>query len=131
MLVDGKKIAGILIEARIQEDRVYLLIGTGVNVEPVEDEHAPECDRDQPGRKPRLRRPSRAPSGHFVRAIDEGFSNAFGGDEVLAKWRELSVQNPGDQIHCVIGERTIRGPVVAHRSSTAAPCWRRTRGPFR
>src|SRR5438128_5452488 len=41
VLAGGKKIAGILIEARMQEDRVYLLIGTGVNVEPVKDEARP------------------------------------------------------------------------------------------
>ena len=45
----------------------------------------------------------------FVHHIDESFSHAFAADEVLAKWRELSVHTPGDQIHCVIGERTIRG----------------------
>src|SRR4051812_40115086 len=37
VFVHGKKIAGILIEARIQDDRAFLLIGTGVNVEPVAD----------------------------------------------------------------------------------------------
>jgi len=31
VLVDGKKIAGILIEARVQEDRAYVIIGTGAN----------------------------------------------------------------------------------------------------
>src|SRR5437879_5352146 len=38
VFVQGKKIAGILIEARIQDDRAFLLIGTGINVEPVDDE---------------------------------------------------------------------------------------------
>src|SRR5438045_3581367 len=37
VLALGKKIAGILIEARIQEDRAFLLIGTGINVEHVDD----------------------------------------------------------------------------------------------
>src|SRR5712692_6791324 len=43
ILVGGRKIAGILIEARIQDDRAYLLIGTGINVEPVEDEARPNA----------------------------------------------------------------------------------------
>src|SRR5215212_5295393 len=30
VLVSGRKIAGILIEARLQNDRAYLLIGTGI-----------------------------------------------------------------------------------------------------
>ena len=40
---NGRKIAGILIEARIQDDRVFLLIGTGINVEPVKDESRPNA----------------------------------------------------------------------------------------
>src|SRR6266702_4297482 len=43
VLVAGKKIAGILIEARIQDDRAYLLIGTGINVEPVNDDARPNA----------------------------------------------------------------------------------------
>src|SRR5437762_1802446 len=38
VLVEGRKIAGILIEARLQSDRAYMLIGTGINVEPVVDD---------------------------------------------------------------------------------------------
>src|SRR6266550_4368893 len=37
ILANGRKIAGILIEARVQEDRAFLIIGTGVNVEPIAD----------------------------------------------------------------------------------------------
>ena len=43
VLVHGKKIAGILIEARIQDDRAFLLIGTGINVEPVDDAARPNA----------------------------------------------------------------------------------------
>src|SRR5207253_2331573 len=43
VLVNGRKIAGILIEARIQEQRTYLLVGTGVNVEPVKDDDRPNA----------------------------------------------------------------------------------------
>src|SRR5437764_15129084 len=41
ILVGGRKIAGILIEARSHDDRVYLIIGTGVNVEPVQGDDRP------------------------------------------------------------------------------------------
>jgi biotin-[acetyl-CoA-carboxylase] ligase BirA-like protein len=41
ILVGGRKIAGILIEARIHDDHAYLLIGTGVNVEPVNGDDRP------------------------------------------------------------------------------------------
>src|SRR5713226_6943738 len=43
ILIGGRKIAGILIEARMHEDRTYLLIGTGVNVEPVKDDDRPNA----------------------------------------------------------------------------------------
>src|SRR6266702_797829 len=39
----GRKIAGILIEARIQEERAHLLVGMGINVEPVRDDARPNA----------------------------------------------------------------------------------------
>src|SRR5688572_19168628 len=108
VLVGGKKIAGILIEARVHEDRVYLLIGTGVNVEPVEDDARPNAvtisevtQRDFGGIEGATRK--------FVEHIDGELARAFDRDEVLATWRDLSVHKAGDRIHCVIGERTISG----------------------
>ena len=108
VLVEGKKIAGILIEARVHEDRVYLLIGTGVNVEPVEDDTRPNAvaisqvaARDFLGIESAIRT--------FVEYMDGQLSHPFDRDTVLAKWRELSVHKPGDRIHCVLGERTISG----------------------
>ena len=43
ILVDGRKIAGILIEARVQDDRLFLIIGIGINVEPFRDESRPNA----------------------------------------------------------------------------------------
>ena len=43
ILVDGRKIAGILIEARIQDDRTFLVIGVGINVDPIRDEARPNA----------------------------------------------------------------------------------------
>src|SRR5205085_9345338 len=41
ILVGGRKIAGILIEARMHGDDVYLLVGTGVNVETMNGDERP------------------------------------------------------------------------------------------
>ena len=108
VLVNGRKIAGILIEARVQDERVFLLIGTGVNVEPVKDDARPNAVaisevsvRDFGGIE--------TATTAFVEHIDEKLSRPLEHDEVLDEWRALSVHKPGDRIHCVIGERTIDG----------------------
>jgi BirA family transcriptional regulator, biotin operon repressor / biotin---[acetyl-CoA-carboxylase] ligase len=108
VLVGGRKIAGILIEARVQDERVFLLIGTGINLEPVHDDARPNAvslsevarhgydDLEGALRK-------------FVEHVDAGLAASFERDQVLAQWRELSMHSPGDRIHCVIGDRTISG----------------------
>jgi BirA family biotin operon repressor/biotin-[acetyl-CoA-carboxylase] ligase len=108
VLVNGRKIAGILMEARIHEDRVYLLIGTGVNVERVDDDTRPNAitisevsERDFGGIE--------TATVAFIEHIDAELSGPLVHDEVLAQWRNLSIHKPGDRIHCVIGDRTISG----------------------
>lgn len=108
VLVGGRKIAGILIEARVQDERVYLLIGTGVNVEPVKDDARPNAIAISEV-SPRTFGGIETATTAFVEHLDEQLSRPFVHDEVLAQWRELAVHEPGDRIHCVIGERTIDG----------------------
>jgi BirA family biotin operon repressor/biotin-[acetyl-CoA-carboxylase] ligase len=111
VLVGGRKIAGILIEARVQEQRVFLLIGTGINVEPVADDDRPNAvaisevsSRGFTG----IETATRA----FIEHMDEQLSKPFEHDRVLADWRAHSVHKPGDKIHCVIGEKTVSGTWV-------------------
>lgn len=108
VLVNGRKIAGILIEARVQDERVYLLVGTGINVEPVEDDARPNAVtisevsvRDFGGIE--------TATAAFIEHLDDKLSRPFDHDEVLAQWRDLSVHRPGDRIHCVLGDRTVEG----------------------
>ena len=108
ILVGTRKIAGILIEARLQADRVFLLIGTGVNVEPVKDDVRPNAvaisevsPRDFGGIE--------TATLAFVEHVDEQLSQPLSHDDVLAQWRALSIHKRGDRTHCVIGERTIEG----------------------
>jgi BirA family biotin operon repressor/biotin-[acetyl-CoA-carboxylase] ligase len=111
VLVGGKKIAGILIEARIQEERVFLLIGTGINVEPVEDDTRPNAVAISEV-SPRAFNGIDTALLAFVEHVDEKLSRPFEHEEVLAQWRELSIHKPGDKIHCVIGDKTISGTWV-------------------
>jgi BirA family biotin operon repressor/biotin-[acetyl-CoA-carboxylase] ligase len=108
ILVGKKKIAGILIEARVQDDRVFLLIGTGINVEPVRDDTRVNAVA--------ISEVSTRPfSGiedatlAFIEHVDEQLSRPLEHDAVLEQWRALSIHQPGDRIHCVIGEKTVSG----------------------
>lgn len=108
VLAGGRKIAGILIEGRLHEDLVYLLIGTGVNVEPVQDDTRPNAVAIREVARHGFDGIDSAISA-FIEYLDEQLSHPFIRDEVLGQWRELSVHKPGDRIHCVLGERTISG----------------------
>jgi BirA family transcriptional regulator, biotin operon repressor / biotin---[acetyl-CoA-carboxylase] ligase len=108
VLAGGRKIAGILIEGRLQESKAYLLIGTGVNVEPVQDDQRPNAvsirevatrgftDVDDAIVK-------------FVEYVDAALTRRPSRKEVVAEWRRLAIHNPGDPVSCNLGERTVSG----------------------
>jgi BirA family biotin operon repressor/biotin-[acetyl-CoA-carboxylase] ligase len=110
VLVDGKKIAGILIEARIQDDRAFLLIGTGINVEPFEDDARPnaiaisEVAQNFQG--------VAAATEAFIRHLDKRLSVPFDRQSVLEEWRAHTIHKPGDRITSTIGDRTASGAWV-------------------
>ncbi|HEY8132395.1 MAG TPA: biotin--[acetyl-CoA-carboxylase] ligase [Thermoanaerobaculia bacterium] len=108
ILVGGRKIAGILIEARIQDDRAYLLIGTGINVEPVEDDDRPNAVAIREVSKRNFGGIAAATEA-FIEHLDDRLTRPFNRDAVLAEWRSLSVHKPGERITSVIGDRTISG----------------------
>ena len=108
VLVAGRKIAGILIEARVQESRVFLLIGTGINVEPVSDDTRPNAIAISEA-SPRGFTGIETATLAFVEHMDECLTGPLDHDEVLAQWRAFSVHKPGDRIHCVVGDRTVDG----------------------
>ena len=108
ILVGGRKIAGILIEGRVNENRAYLVVGTGVNLEPVQDDQRPNAIsiRDvAPGRYQGIDHATVA----FIETMDAGLTSRESREETLRAWRELTVHSPGDAITCVIGERTVTG----------------------
>ena len=108
VLVDGRKIAGILIEARVHEDRVHMLIGTGINLEPVESDTRPNATSVSEVA-------SRGYSGidaattAFIEHLDGRFASPTNRKTVLDEWRRRTVHKIGDQISSVIGARTVSG----------------------
>jgi BirA family biotin operon repressor/biotin-[acetyl-CoA-carboxylase] ligase len=108
LLVGTKKIAGILIEARVQDERVFLLIGTGVNVEPFQDDRRPNATTISEA-SPRPFPGIDAATLAFIEHVDEQLSHPLERDAVLAQWRALAIHQPGDRIHCVLGDRTVSG----------------------
>ena len=108
VMAAGRKIAGILIEARVQDDRVHMLIGTGVNVEPVQHESRPNAISI-------AEIATRAYGGiedatvAFIEHLDARLTRKFVRQEVLDEWRRLTIHKEGDAISSVIGVRTISG----------------------
>jgi len=107
VLVGGRKIAGILIEARIQEQRTYLLVGTGVNVEPVEDDDRPNAIAIS--EVARNFRGIDSATVAFIEHMDEKVSQPFEREAVLDEWRRHSIHRNGDRISCILGDRTVSG----------------------
>ena len=104
VLANGRKIAGILIEARVQEDRAFLIIGTGVNLEP----DYPDSTSIHELAPDRYRGVEEATLA-FIQHLDAQLSRPLARDRVLGEWRSMTVHSPGDQITSVINDRRITG----------------------
>jgi BirA family biotin operon repressor/biotin-[acetyl-CoA-carboxylase] ligase len=108
ILVGGRKIAGILIEARINEDRAFLLAGIGINVEPVVGDDRPNATAISEI-SARNFRGLDAATESFIEHLDRRLGRRMERDAVLAEWRSYSIHKPGDRIQCVLGDRTVDG----------------------
>jgi BirA family biotin operon repressor/biotin-[acetyl-CoA-carboxylase] ligase len=105
ILLDGKKVAGILIEGRTRDDAAYMLIGTGINVAPVADElHSIATSISEGARREVAVDDATV---RFIRALDAGLGERR--DNVLQVWTSISAHQSGDPITFRIGSRTIRG----------------------
>jgi BirA family biotin operon repressor/biotin-[acetyl-CoA-carboxylase] ligase len=107
ILVDGRKIAGILIEARSQESGSYALIGVGINVFP--SERAPDnaVAISQVSRRDAI--DLRSATIAFIEAIDRELGHHPSIVEVVARWRELTAHRAGDRVNCHLGARVLEG----------------------
>lgn len=106
--VRGRKIAGILIEARVTDGRAYLLVGTGINVEPVKDDTRPNAVA--------IREVAASDIGtiddvtrRFIEYVDRELSVPASREDILASWRRLSIHTDGDAVSCVVGDHTVSG----------------------
>jgi BirA family biotin operon repressor/biotin-[acetyl-CoA-carboxylase] ligase len=108
ILVARKKIAGILSEARMNEERAFLIIGTGINVEPAEEDDRPNAISIREVAAKNFQGIDDA-TERFILHIDRRLAERFDRDRVLAEWKRLAIHQPGDRIECVIGDRTFSG----------------------
>ena len=108
VLVGGRKIAGILIEARMNDERAYLLIGTGINVEPVADDTRPNATAISEV-SPRDFHGIDSATEAFIEHLDQRLGRPLDREAVLEEWRRYSIHETGDRIQCQVGERLVEG----------------------
>lgn len=110
LLVEEKKIGGILIESMIHsEGQSRAIVGFGVNVE-----HGRE---DLPERGTSIRLLGREGSVEeltwsLVEGLEGELAHLGEMDYAAASYRELSVHRPGDRISCRVGESVVEGTFV-------------------
>jgi BirA family transcriptional regulator, biotin operon repressor / biotin---[acetyl-CoA-carboxylase] ligase len=107
VLVEGRKIAGTLIEARSREDQAFLAIGIGLNVLPLGKGAPPEAISIAEATSSIVDLPS-AIQG-FLGAMDEALFRAFDRDSILAEWRALTMHRDGDRVGFVLHGEKIEG----------------------
>ena len=108
ILVNGRKIAGILIEARMNEERAYMLVGIGINVEPVTDDDRPNATAISEV-SPRDFRGIDVATEAFIEHLDQRLGQPRKREDVLEDWRRTTIHEPGDRIQCTLGDRTVEG----------------------
>jgi BirA family biotin operon repressor/biotin-[acetyl-CoA-carboxylase] ligase len=108
VMAGGRKIAGVLIEARIQQDHAFLAVGIGVNVEPVTDDGRPNATSIRDTAAHGYEGVENA-TLKFIEYMDRGLSGRFDRSDVLAEWKRLSIHREGDAVTCNLGDRTVSG----------------------
>jgi BirA family biotin operon repressor/biotin-[acetyl-CoA-carboxylase] ligase len=108
ILVARRKIAGILIEARMHEEKALLIIGTGINVEQVDDDDRPNATSIAEATPESFRGIADA-TERFVLYLDRHLAERFDGDRVLDRWAQLTVHAEGDRIECALHDRNVVG----------------------
>lgn len=107
ILVGGRKIAGILIEARTHDGNAYAVIGTGINVARVSEDLSPAAtsiEESAGGPRPELDDVTTA----FIEALDLALAEA-NPDDAVERWNALTVHRPGDPVAFRIGSEQVRG----------------------
>src|SRR5437763_15742550 len=108
ILVGGRKIAGVLIEARLHGDDAYLLVGTGVNVEPANGDDRPNSVAIAEVTAREFRGTATAIEA-FIEHVDARLAQTLDRQRVLDEWRSLAVHGRGDRVTCDLGSRVVSG----------------------
>ncbi|HEX7681186.1 MAG TPA: biotin--[acetyl-CoA-carboxylase] ligase [Thermoanaerobaculia bacterium] len=108
VLAGGRKIAGILIEARMNEERAFVVIGTGINIESVQDDLRPNATSIADV-SPREFHGIDVATEAFIEHVDQRLGRKLERDAVLDEWRSYSIHESGDRIQCIVGERNVEG----------------------
>lgn len=103
----GRKIGGILIEARARGEEAFVLIGIGINLLPLGGE--------APSRSTSAAEASRADidleraTEAFIETLDRELFRPYDPRRILESWRSLTVHREGDPIRFSLGEEEIAG----------------------
>ena len=108
ILVEGNKIAGILIEARVHDAVAYVVIGIGINIEPAIAEERPRATTLKQVVRGGFHGIAQATVA-FIEYMDRQMSHPRDAQQIVSDWRQRSVHRSGDRIECVLPTRTIRG----------------------
>ncbi|MFN2442241.1 MAG: biotin--[acetyl-CoA-carboxylase] ligase [Thermoanaerobaculia bacterium] len=107
VLVDRRKIAGTLIEARSREDQGFVAIGIGLNVLPLGKGAPPEAISIAEATSSIVDLPT-AIEG-FLGAMDAALFRPFDRDSTLEQWRGLTIHRDGDRVGFTMHGERIEG----------------------
>jgi len=107
ILVDGKKIAGILLEGRNHDAETYVIIGTGINVFPGAELPDTAVALADVARRNHVDLVSATSA--FVEHLDRELARELAPAEIVETWRSLSAHRRGERISCTLGDRQIEG----------------------
>lgn len=104
--VSGSKIAGILIEAKSSGEEVYLMIGIGLNVQPLDTTSLKATSIVEASDRPATVDDAII---HFIQSLDSSLFSCPSNEETMTQWREWSAHREGDSISAQIGEQRVEG----------------------
>lgn len=107
ILVDNRKIAGILIEARNHDGQVYIAIGIGINVLNSEAVPATAISIEELKQEPPVDLDEATTA--FVEAFDKELKLRPAHESTIDDWNRSSVHQRGDRISCNVGGRIVQG----------------------
>lgn len=107
ILSGGKKISGILLEARTHEETTFIAVGIGLNVLPIDSAEAPAATSiAEASRREQVDVDSATTA--FAEFLDrDGFERHE--REVVSEWRRRSAFNPGDRVNCRLAGSEVSG----------------------